>query len=400
MAAATQSLPTEIWNEIVGQLYLPELLHLSLSCTRLRAICKQRLEEQAQLFRKYNHFDNGSGPSDRHAFHTLLLLILRKTMPVTYVEDLGWHEEIRMQTEDDLYDEHGRSRCDVPTFTNEEEDLFRQAVKSSPWIYEHEAERCSRLIMIGNEDALFCVLIPLLTELRSFCMPLGLDLFLRIAGRIAKESVEQLDANRSELRDMPLQKVSLPLQKLVLVISLAFNSEGPGISLHELAHIAAIPSVRRICPEAAQSYAEPDFTGWPDELPRSRASEVCFIRSDLSAGAIRRFAQGFEGPCVIRQHFRSDWSHDPFEWDHYTISGEIDPLTGRIKEGTRQETLEKKYEIDENIYNPFHDEWDWRGDYYWVSVDGEKRFRRWSEASDGINAIMSGEIYDWKNISP
>jgi len=179
---------------------------------------------------------------------------------------------------------------------------------------------------------------------------------------------------------------TLPLRKLVMVSTYGHFEDDYGILLEDIAPFTALPSVRRIFIESARNET---FCGWPEDLPFSRVPEVYFSNSSVTAVAVREFAKGFEGPCIMRQ----DWGFNggryfgdaDLEWDHYEIAGELDAGTGRIMEVSRRETMGTKHGRAEH-------------DYMKSYCYGHATYRRLSVYSDGMNAIFDGSLMDWNSL--
>lgn len=379
--APWSSIPTEVWVQVINGLYLPELLQLSLSCTRLRDICRQRFQAHMQLRREYYIFNYGDHRWNKNhpaaqvhgfPFHKLLVSVLANPMVSHYVTVLEGYGEIRILGEP--HDWKG-----TPILSEKEKRHIHIEVQASPWIHKEEKEQYFQNVCLGDEDATLCVLLPLLPNLRSVSLPEWSRVLDTFVGRIASASVRRLAENIST-------GTLLPLGKVVYVT--AKTDDGNGTSLEEIVPWAALPSVRRI---TVYCLRNDTFAGWPEGVPHSVVPEVYFMESCISAAAVRDFAKGFDAPCIMRQHYSTDHlrihNDEHFEWDHCVIDGEVDPMTGRIQEGSRSETVEARHKADD-----FEDS-------FWYSDPHEGwTFRRLSGASDLMNAMLMGQVDKWKDL--
>ncbi len=271
--ATVPMFPGEVWLHIADELFLPDILHLSLSCTRLRDTCAERLcNVQEQMRREYRSFTvHEAGKVDDFPWHVLLLKILRgEVVPSYIVEVAGYLDYVALSDGVGDY----ISYSGTPGLSIDDEERIRYAVDSSPWIYKNEAQDYCRKIGLGNEDAVLCVLVPLLTNLRDFVPPINTVSLPVVIGRIAAASAKHL-GETSSLGKEPGQGVAetLPLRKLVLVRTYAYNVDDHGISLEGIAPFTALPSVRRIWVMCVRNET---FCGWPEDLPLSRVPEVYF----------------------------------------------------------------------------------------------------------------------------
>lgn len=211
------------------------------------------------------------------------------------------------------------------------QELTTVAIKASLWIHDQEEAPYLEHIYRGDEDSVLCLLVPLLSNLRCLNIPTIFFTIYDIIERIARAYFTDAAQGRNS---------TLPLSKLLLVRTYDIESAG-NAHLDGLAYIAALPSVRRIVDFCLH---EGDFYGWPEGILQSRASEVHFDVSTTDAEAVTNFAKGSALPCVMRQlYYRDPNLAFDFEWDHYTISGEIDLLTNSIVDGTRREGIETRY---------------------------------------------------------
>lgn len=71
------------------------------------------------------------------------------------------------------------------------------------------------------------------------------------------------------------------------------------------------------------------FRRWPIEMPRSKASRVV-INGNLSRGEIRKFGEGFRGPCNITQDCDEATINGTGRCFHLEIRTKIDPGTGDL----------------------------------------------------------------------
>ncbi len=350
---AVTVLPSELWLGIAHELRFKDLLNLTLACTRLKDVCSEMLRvQQQQLKAEYRKFDgervrdraeiifrhiNPTGTKNfkEFIFHKLLLDILKGCVPATFI--LGFETGLECLG----FDNYPIRRVNpaLPLHANgyfkeEDDELISRAVETSPWILRSEVEDFIQHIRLGSEDAVLCILIPLLSTLRFFGTPAEQPRLEKAIGIIACAS--------SPSATMKL----CPLSMLTLIQSPLISELEYGLSFDSIAPYAALTSVRRVLMFNARSHREGSYTGWPQDLPFSKASEVFFQRSSVIPADVRRFAAGFEGPCVIRQ----DWttasrampptSKEP-EWDYYEVTGELD-YTGKIKTGTRCERIEMR----------------------------------------------------------
>jgi len=293
MAGATAALlPVEIWYNIAEELDLPDLLNLALSCLRLGTLCSKAVDNY--LKKKLRRVELGGRGRREFAAHSFLLRVLRGQFPPSYIEELDCDEDY--WNDEDLEDlenmiEHYRKQFpfyEKMPLTPADNDLIRRAVNDSPWIYESEVEDYIYQVRLGNEGAVFCILLPLLTELRLLSLPTDPGRLEIIAARIAAAAT------------VGPRTTALPLSRLLLVMARAENGNYYGISLESMAPFAALLSVRRLIVMAGRNEG---FEGWPVGLPLSRASEVFFVDSTITKSAVRGFAAGFAGPCIIRQWF-------------------------------------------------------------------------------------------------
>ncbi len=381
LMATAHALPVEIWIHAASGLAFTDLLHLSLSCTQLRDICADRLSTLRELRRKYRSFDAGEASKiDRFPWHALLLKILRGEICASYVVETNLDAVCITSSE---YPTTSQPGFEAPYLSTEDKELLSSAVDSSAWIYDNESQNCLRKICDGDEDAVLCVLVPLLTNLRNFCVPINVVLLQVIIGRIAQASAKhQAATGLIEDQQVGVPK-ALPLRKLVQVWAKGYNGHDFGITLGDIAPFTALPSVRRI---HLQGLRDDEFGGWPENVPYSQVHEVYFTDSSIAAAAVCEFAKGFESFCLMRQDFTPDdiINHD-VEWDHYEISGEIDAITGRIREGTRRDKMETKHCSEDHRVKPT-----WLGGVY----------RRSSIDSDGMNAFFDGSLWDWQALVP
>ncbi len=379
--ATAHALPVEIWIYVASHLTVSDLLHVSLSCTRLRDICAERLSTLRELCRKYRSFDASEAHNiDRYPWHALLLKILRGEICASYVVETNLDAVCVTSSE---YPSTSEPGFEPPDLSTDDKELLSSAVASSAWIHDNESEDYLRKICNGDEDAVLCVLVPLLTNLRNFCAPINAELLPVIIGRIAQESVKHLAASGlTEDRQVGVAR-ALPLRKLVQVWANGYNGYDYGISLGGIAPFTALPSVRRIHLQGLRDY---EFGGWPKNVPYSQVHEVYFRDSSIAAAAVCEFAKGFESFCIMRQDFTfDDMNYDDVEWDHYEISGEIDAVTGRIREGTRRDKMETKFSSEDHMSKP-----DWPGGVY----------RRNSMDSDGMSALHDGSLWNWQTLVP
>lgn len=207
------------------------------------------------------------------------------------------------------------------------------AIAESPWIHDDEAASCLDRILHGDDDAVLCVLVPLLRRLRAFNGPHDSVSLFDIVGRIA----------RSYTTTPAKQRSDLPLSQLVFA-GFEATADDDGVTLDIVANFAALPSIRRIYAVCLRDYV---FSGWPQSLPYSCVSEMYFARSTVTRNSVEIFAKGIKSPCIIRQQYEynQNWDSD-YEWDHYRISGEIDYDAGAIRVDKRWELAECKYSED------------------------------------------------------
>ena len=99
------------------------------------------------------------------------------------------------------------------------------------------------------------------------------------------------------------------------------------MDLSQLVLYASIPSVQRVVIHAGLSeHWSGTFSRWPVDLPLSNAAEVFFVGSCVVPADAVAFANGFAGPCIMRQtwvehgswHMKGDRG---LEWNHLEIIG-------------------------------------------------------------------------------
>jgi len=138
--ATAYKFPDEVWLCITNELsLLPDLLHLSLSCTRLRNISAERLYKvREQLRREYRSFNaHDAGKINNFPWHVLLLKILRGQVPPTCLVDVNSYLEC-VALSDGVSD--CRSYSGTPDLSIDDKERIRCAIDSSPWIHKKEVQ--------------------------------------------------------------------------------------------------------------------------------------------------------------------------------------------------------------------------------------------------------------------
>lgn len=384
--------PVEIWYFIAEYGAHRELLMLSLSCKGMQEICSRRLQEEKEVREEHRVWNYNDVQWGAFPIHKLLLRILKGELSPSYIVELKGLRGIDIT---EVPKEVGPLRyalthIDEPENAGRNAERFRRAIESSRWIRRDQVDKCYRELIYGNEDAALAILIPLLTNLRSFCAPTNAFLLPVVVGKIAKKTVKHLEEcrrNRAEGAITAEKMLTFPLEKLVVVVSGRSSPRADGtcgIPLVCLALYAALPSVRRL---AVDSVNFETFERWPTRAPHSQVREIYFFKSKVSDWQVRKFAKGLDGPCIFRQdivtpHSEYDTVRYP-NWDKYTIDGRTDPATGRIIAGTRVE----KMELCHN--GRFHRENHAR------IVHGP---RPWRSASTGFRAIFDGRAGRWEDL--
>ncbi len=323
-------LPNELLLHIADHVPFVALINLGASCTHLMTVLNPKISAQRDTL-KYQYHSVFSGTYKPFPYHRLLLLILRQELPAMYIQVLD--------TDDSCGTEPWISDSEPPPppsvvlqIRPADKRLLQTTTLTSPWLDPGDSEQIFDQLWRGYDDAALCVLVPMLTNLRTFTAPPDAPRLEEVFTRIAKAYYTALDSNT--------EPAGLPFRSLRIVSTRAGNGV-VGIGLEGAACYSSIPSVRRLIMQCSRSQR---FAGWPSGL-RSRVSEVYLCDSTVSAGAICGFAEGIEGPCIIRMNY-DDYggdfpSDDGLVWDHYVIASE---------EGTRRERLQLKY--DEDVHEP------------------------------------------------
>lgn len=259
--------------------------------------------------------------------------------------------------------------------TLEDIGLIRRAIDSSPWIHQAEKQEYLDSVQIGNEDAALCILIPLLTNLRWLQPPINTKRLQQIIGCIAK-AYHDIDSDSHNADTCH----ALPLTKLVLVSTRAYNGTDFGMNLETAAYYAALPRLQRLIIYCCR---DDEFKTWPAKLPPSRLREVFFADSCVSLSAAQAFLKGFAAQCIIRQTFGTNGSRYRVrnEWDHCEAGGDLDSA-GRIKDVSRWEKCALKYDDEYHGYS--------------APTWGQ---RRDSDFSEIFNQLLDSEIVEWKNLT-
>ena len=338
----------------------------------MHGVASEALEKHRELKNQYRHYEL-EGASGEFRTHELLLKILRGDLPPEYITELDGGEDVQKPEEDNKTDKR-------PNLTDADEQLIKNALKQS-WVHTRFHDSYMESIKGGNEGCVLAVLLPLLTNLRWFVAPNGTERVWTICYDIA---LATRNGERStDLPEATQRSKSLPLSKLVLISCRAYNGTDFGISLEGAVALAALPSVRRFVFRACRNS---EFAGSPTVPDGSiTVPEVFFTDSTVTAEAIKGFAKLWGAPCKFMQSWNTLGGQYPqdtdIEWDHYEIGGDVDEK-GYIKEGTRWEKMELKYE-------DAHDD---------PSAGAFGASRRDSDFSEMFNQLIDEEIVDWTQL--
>lgn len=392
---ACPTLPAEIWLAVLEHLLLDELQNLSLTCHVLKDICTHALAHHRAMKQQLRHLVLPTG-LDGLILHDLLHDFLCGQLEPSYVERLTcgptiWTVDRQLDWQDPLGTGRTLEQC-IPFQDELDKALFEKVCISTEDMSRRMGDCYGPDIYTdfwqGCEDAVLAILLPLLPNLTRLKLPCDIGNLSNIA---PWGCWGEYPEGRAPV---------MPALRLVEwhVAHERFEVDGPVDEC--VANFAELPSIERLVVPAAHTWAFADQLWGHADHPRLHAREVFFLGGSVSAELAEDWADQFIGPCVFRQwwnHYSSDDQYfrtpdgqpgDSFEWDHITISGDIDPATGRVKPETRTQVTEKRYTQEQHLL------YTWSGDEIVRRDPSADDDDVSSVFSDGMMAMFDGRVYE------
>lgn len=314
-----ETLPFEILLIIGEHLPFAALQYLGATCVTLRMALHQVISVR-RLAAKNRLAELARDSIRGLVFHNTLLGIVRQEYDVYNISMLfSWYEI----SGEPMAPSELKEALNI---TTHEEVRLREMSFNCLWLGHDLCSRIWEHFWPGSNDAALCLLVLILPRLGIFSVPCDAPLLEATFTAVAR----QYHASSVSRTSNP----SLPLRELY-ILQTSMDPQYIGTQLDTVAVYSTIPSIRRIIVEACRSDC---FSGWPAGLC-SKATEIYLTYSTVSEKAIRAFASGLQGPCVVRMDYDSyggDFpADDGLTWDHYTID---------FENGVRREKIELRYQ--------------------------------------------------------
>ena len=166
------------------------------------------------------------------------------------------------------------------------------------------------------------------------------DVFRRIVCAYTSATAASHSSPSQPFRPFGGCRPALPFSRLLILETDSMNMQYAW-PLPHVPPFLSLPSLRRVI---LANPRDQHFDGWPADTPRPTCPEVYFDEGSVSLEAVRRFADCWAAPCVIRQrwdspvHYAIDGPSEP-EWDCCRVEGDVRSSDGRLVEGTQRVTL-------------------------------------------------------------